>query len=354
MFWSIHGDRPAPNGDPLRAANCQAFLIDLETAVVRFRGRPGLDFIAEVGDIHSMKQLRRAFTLIELLVVIAIIAILAAILFPVFAQAKIAAKGTVVLSSAKQIGLAQLMYATDNDDVFSPIVAFNDQWILNTFVILQQPYMKSIGLIMDPLGPAKITDNNFVLTSQWGMPPAADATTIRDAAPDAFQMGWRWPQLSWFTNGERWHFDGIAGANKEPGTWIWPSTYYRGGGSLSTTAIARPSEQVMIAQANHPDFNWGLGCVPDNWFRYWADAPFNLYGDNNMICAPSARVRAAGIEAGIIPVSTDRATITQLPTGSNTFVAADGSAKVKGWRQLMSKRTERGGRITLDHFWPKE
>jgi len=58
----------------------------------------------------------RAFTLIELLVVIAIIAILAAILFPVFAQAKAAAKKTVCLSQTKQVGLGSLMYAGDFDD----------------------------------------------------------------------------------------------------------------------------------------------------------------------------------------------------------------------------------------------
>jgi prepilin-type N-terminal cleavage/methylation domain-containing protein len=59
---------------------------------------------------------RKAFTLIELLVVIAIIAILAAILFPVFAQAKLAAKKTAALSGAKQQGLAVVMYSGDNDD----------------------------------------------------------------------------------------------------------------------------------------------------------------------------------------------------------------------------------------------
>src|SRR5580698_8209990 len=61
---------------------------------------------------------RRGFTLIELLVVIAIIAILAAILFPVFAQAKAAAKRTAALSNYNQLGLAELMYVNDYDDKF--------------------------------------------------------------------------------------------------------------------------------------------------------------------------------------------------------------------------------------------
>ena len=61
--------------------------------------------------------MKRAFTLIELLVVIAIIAILAAILFPVFAQAKEAAKKTACMSNMKQIGLSLQMYLTDNDDM---------------------------------------------------------------------------------------------------------------------------------------------------------------------------------------------------------------------------------------------
>jgi len=60
--------------------------------------------------------MKKGFTLIELLVVIAIIAILAAILFPVFAQAKEAAKKTSCLSQANQLGLASMMYVTDYDD----------------------------------------------------------------------------------------------------------------------------------------------------------------------------------------------------------------------------------------------
>lgn len=62
-------------------------------------------------------SIRRAFTLIELLVVIAIIAILAAMLFPVYAQAKESAKKTTVLSNMKQSGMSFIMYASDNDDV---------------------------------------------------------------------------------------------------------------------------------------------------------------------------------------------------------------------------------------------
>ena len=69
---------------------------------------------------------RSAFTLIELLVVIAIIAILAAILFPVFAQAKAAAKKTADLSNIKQLATAVTLYANDNEDL-NPLEAGMDQ-----------------------------------------------------------------------------------------------------------------------------------------------------------------------------------------------------------------------------------
>lgn len=65
-----------------------------------------------------MRSRKQAFTLIELLVVIAIIAILAAILFPVFARAREAARKTSCLSNLKQIGLSTLMYVQDYDETF--------------------------------------------------------------------------------------------------------------------------------------------------------------------------------------------------------------------------------------------
>src|SRR5256884_2003623 len=68
----------------------------------------------------------RGFTLIELLVVIAIIAILAAILFPVFAQAREKARAISCLSNTKQIGLAVMMYVQDYDETY-PLAAFWNQ-----------------------------------------------------------------------------------------------------------------------------------------------------------------------------------------------------------------------------------
>jgi prepilin-type N-terminal cleavage/methylation domain-containing protein/prepilin-type processing-associated H-X9-DG protein len=97
----------------------------------------------------------RAFTLIELLVVIAIIAILAAILFPVFAQAKAAAKSVADLSNVKQISLGLLMYSNDSDDQFP--YAFDNDWG-NPLVwpVITQPYIKSLDLFHSPFDTNKL------------------------------------------------------------------------------------------------------------------------------------------------------------------------------------------------------
>ena len=75
--------------------------------------------------------MKRAFTLIELLVVIAIIAILAAILFPVFAQAKLAAKKTQGLAQSKQIGTGLQIYLNDADDTLPPYRFSDSTQIIN-------------------------------------------------------------------------------------------------------------------------------------------------------------------------------------------------------------------------------
>lgn len=106
----------------------------------------------------------RGFTLIELLVVIAIIAILAAILFPVFAQAREKARQTQCLSNMKQLGLAVNMYRTDWDDYYPlennsvPMLAgfwedisFKDTW-WNQVIL---PYIKNTRLFICPTSGKK-------------------------------------------------------------------------------------------------------------------------------------------------------------------------------------------------------
>jgi prepilin-type N-terminal cleavage/methylation domain-containing protein/prepilin-type processing-associated H-X9-DG protein len=118
--------------------------------------------------------MKKAFTLIELLVVIAIIAILAAILFPVFAQAKVAAKGAASISNAKQESLGILMYSGDNDDVFPLATAWNTGsdpltfgagLAFSTWGYLVNPYVKSGEILQDPLvGGTPTFFNSRVLT----------------------------------------------------------------------------------------------------------------------------------------------------------------------------------------------
>ncbi len=110
----------------------------------------------------------RGFTLIELLVVIAIIAVLAAILFPVFAQAREKARQTQCLSNAKQIGTASMMYAQDYDEILPktgwqgpcshPVTgAATDAEFSGVFAfpLAIQPYVKNLGILACPSDPDK-------------------------------------------------------------------------------------------------------------------------------------------------------------------------------------------------------
>ena len=101
----------------------------------------------------------RAFTLIELLVVVAIIAILAAILFPVFAQAKVAAKKTADLSNMKQLGIGVALYADDYDDRI-PLTAHDEPDQRFCWVNVLRPYIANTDAIRispgDPRGGERL------------------------------------------------------------------------------------------------------------------------------------------------------------------------------------------------------
>ena len=102
-------------------------------------------------------RLRSAFTLIELLVVIAIIAILAALLFPVFSQARRAAYTTQCLSNFKQHSLAIHMYVQDYDELM-PLSYYSDGTYNSppTRIMYQflQPYLKNVQIYSCPADPA--------------------------------------------------------------------------------------------------------------------------------------------------------------------------------------------------------
>jgi prepilin-type N-terminal cleavage/methylation domain-containing protein len=188
--------------------------------------------------------MKKAFTLIELLVVIAIIAILAAILFPVFAQAKAAAKGTAALSNAKQIGTASAIYLSDFDDTFvlsasASLAGAPVQFgtiPVSTWVWLLQPYCKNTDLFVDPTGPS--------LQSPAGWPRAI----IASLNPT---FGYNYNHLSpFYVNG---------------GT--YPTTQ-----PVSATAPANPSATVMFA-SKFSTTEWSYSTAGLTGLGFWGSNP---------------------------------------------------------------------------------
>jgi len=109
--------------------------------------------------------MRKGFTLIELLVVIAIIAILAAILFPVFAQAKEAAKKTATLAQFKQVGTSTAIYETDSDDTMPLAFSYNNAgaaWRWLNYHAVPAGSMTNAGRDVDP---RKSEEQVFVLNA---------------------------------------------------------------------------------------------------------------------------------------------------------------------------------------------
>jgi len=195
---------------------------------------------------------KRAFTLIELLVVIAIIAILAAILFPVFAQAKLSAKKAASLSNIKQITLANIMYENDYDDNFvlfsqnpfntdcgqiapngSPYANATGRCLAPPYNVtynwpnLLQPYTKSLGIFVDP---ATGDPQNY-----FGGGPNSNTYHQGNRA----QYGYNYLFLAPITLG------GISG-----GGWL-PTGFYSGVGSKSesATSAVNPAATVMFTSS---------------------------------------------------------------------------------------------------------
>lgn len=198
----------------------------------------------------------RGFTLIELLVVIAIIAILAAILFPVFAQAKLAAKKTAVLSNTKQIGLSVLMYSTDSNDIYPkanydmnwsawPLQAWTSDGVIG-------PYMKNYEIFNSPVDtiPAPMIGN---------------PTPTRVPHKLAFIMN---------SIADRYGNKpfGVAGA-----TGVFTYFGYAGGDykDVSTTAVAYPADTIMLTDGRKEIVGdwwgcpWSLTTEGDYCYDWW-------------------------------------------------------------------------------------
>ena len=207
--------------------------------------------------------MRRAFTLIELLVVIAIIAILAAILFPVFAQAKTAAKKTATLSNLKQVGLGIVMYAGDVDDR-APYYYGNgtptdpnqyhntDTWVGNVF-----PYVKSRSIFFDattsePSASFKDANGDLYTDTYYHSLPGT--------ASDTYTYRWQWVTNISINS------DGFS----QGGSGTCENTTSRFGETRSLSAIDSVADRMMITPTQY-------GNLPFSWqyFRsYEASWPY--------------------------------------------------------------------------------
>ncbi len=238
-----------------------------------------------------------AFTLIELLVVIAIIAILAAILFPVFAQAKVAAKKTSELSNVKQLDLAIQMYVNDSDDTFP--MAFdpdNGGWAgdgVSTFVNWEgniQPYVKNLNIFFSPTD----SDAGQAISGQsW------EGVGISVAANGYYSPVW--------TNG--FQLRGPMGINSWQGWLGTPGS----APSLTASQVTQPSATILIGEKHQDDFikDVGTGWVtnttnygPGGWFS------------NNEFGLPSI------IPNGTLPRTTAGGATIPWPQGPDGAVSA--------------------------------
>ncbi len=209
---------------------------------------------------------RGAFTLIELLVVIAIIAILAAILFPVFAQAKLSAKKSSSISNGKQIGLGMLMYATDYDDYFVMLEHYKPFSFRQTWPQLVQPYVKNWLIFRDPTD-GEANDGQYA--TNWGLTAPIAPIDLDRARGYGSSYGYNYAFLAPGRN---------VDDPEAPGTL---TDIY--GGGVSQTQIAQVADTVMIADGTA----WGAAGASPNcrgtgggWYSVDAPAILDSTGFN--------------------------------------------------------------------------
>lgn len=210
-----------------------------------------------------MLRNNRAFTLIELLVVIAIIAILAAILFPVFAQAKLSAKKASDLSNIKQIGTAAVIYMGDNDDRWMlaatyPVTGIYADMYRWSSTLCIGPYMKNTALMQSPMDSpyTPATDWSYMIpTAPRKMEPIsfmanALSTDLLGANSPYFPSGvtdYRGP----IAPGSYWDGDGTTRAALTP--------------AVSQTEATSVATLIVFANGNQEASEWsGCGKVHSN------------------------------------------------------------------------------------------
>jgi prepilin-type N-terminal cleavage/methylation domain-containing protein/prepilin-type processing-associated H-X9-DG protein len=289
---------------------------------------------------------RRAFTLIELLVVIAIIAILAAILFPVFAQAKAAAKKTSSLSNVKQQATSSLMYCADYDDVFPLVLVQTDANVADglgartyTWQNLCQPYMKNWGILIDPLHRLNKADpiNYLDPFLNYGMPSRA-ASVGQPYYTDGYYI------MNPGTGGAQARWDGVGGESL-PNQWSVPTV---GSPSLSNTAVANVADQILFSSASAPDWWTGyfgspsLGGIVTDTFWYCVTW-YAEYGNQRF--GPAFRyAQKTKSECGSM----------RLNGGGGMFAFTDGHAAVLQPGKAFATKTTSAGVLVYKNLWPSE
>ncbi|MCW5932701.1 MAG: prepilin-type N-terminal cleavage/methylation domain-containing protein [Fimbriimonadia bacterium] len=198
---------------------------------------------------------RRGFTLIELLVVIAIIAILAAILFPVFAQAREKGRQTQCISNGKQIGLALLMYANDYEN-FLPVYNWPESYIVGARVM---PYVKNTGIFKCPSSAfrqgsvqAKQRDNGYgnYLTAPNHACVGLPASTAAPYYPDIY------PPMDYATNENMWAYHNSHPDCRSTLPITCPGGQAHPGKSIDDATIVSSAKAIMLIDFPSAGFLW--------------------------------------------------------------------------------------------------